>query len=251
MTPAAAAAQFRAMFEVDLRWVLPSLRLPTLVLHRSQFLVGPEHGSYLAEHIPDARFVELPGSDSMISGEAADLVLDVIQEFLTGERPAHVEDRVLATVLFNDIVQSTETTARLGDRRWRALLDEHDRVVGRELNRFAGTLVKTTGDGVLATFDGPARAVRCARAIRDAVAALDLEVRSGLHTGEIELRGSDVAGIAVVIAQRISALAGAGQVLVSNTVKELVFGSELSFAEHGEHQLKGVPGTWRVFAVDG
>lgn len=251
MTPSAAADQYRSMLEVDVRWVLPSIRVPTLVAHRRDFFVGREHGRYLQEHIPGARFVELPGADSLISGQAAGVVLDAIEELVTGQVPRHADSRVLATVLFNDIVGSTEQAARLGDLRWRGLLDEQDAVVRRHLDRFGGTLVKTTGDGSLATFDGPARAVRCAVAIRDDLARIGLDVRSGLHTGEIELRGADVAGIGVVIAQRVSSLAGGGEVLVSSTVKDLVLGSQLGFVDRGEHPLKGVPGPWRLYAVDG
>jgi class 3 adenylate cyclase len=178
-------------------------------------------------------------------------MLDAVEEFLTGQLPAHHSDRVLATVLYTDIVGSTEHAARLGDRRWRDLLATHDAVVRAEVLRFRGALVKTTGDGVLATFDGPGRAIRCSCAIRDSARTLGIDVRAGLHTGEIELIGDDVAGIAVNIGARVLAQAGDGEVLVSSTVKDLVAGSGINFIERGEHTLKGVPGAWRLFAVEG
>jgi class 3 adenylate cyclase/pimeloyl-ACP methyl ester carboxylesterase len=247
MSPAAVAAQYRSMVEVDVRWVLPTLHVPTLVLQRRDFQIGPPHGHYLAEHIPGAKYVELPGSDSMITGD--DVGLDTIQEFLTGTRPGPEPDRVLATVLFTDIVGSTQHLSRIGDREWRTLLNDYDAIVQRELEHFSGRLVKTTGDGSLATFDGPARAIRCACVVRDAARALGVETRSGLHTGEIEHRGDDITGLAVVIGQRVSALGAEREVLVSSTVKDLVVGSGIEFTEHGEHELKGVPGTWRVYGV--
>jgi class 3 adenylate cyclase len=195
--------------------------------------------------------VELPGEDFLFFVGDTGPMLDAIEEFLTGQLPAHHSDRVLATVLFTDIVGSTEQAARLGDRRWRDLLSSHDALVRAEVLRFRGGLVKTTGDGVLATFDGPGRAIRCACAIRDSVRTLGIDLRVGLHTGEIEVIGDDVAGIAVHIGARVSAQADGGEVLVSSTVKDLVAGSGINFIERGEHGLKSVPGPWRLFAAEG
>jgi class 3 adenylate cyclase/alpha-beta hydrolase superfamily lysophospholipase len=234
----------------DLRPLLPSIQAPTLVLYRSgDRFAGRPHAVYLAEHIPGAKLVELPGEDNLMFVGDTGAVVSEIEEFLTGARRPPDTDRVLATVLFTDIVGSTERATTLGDRRWRDLLDSHDWAVRRQLERFGGREVNTSGDGFVATFDGPGRAVQCACAIRDAVKALDLEVRTGLHTGEIERRGDDVAGIAVHLAQRVSALADAGEVLVSRTVTDLVVGSGLRFDDRGEHTLKGVPGTWRLYSV--
>jgi class 3 adenylate cyclase len=234
----------------DVRPALPAIQAPTLVLYRTgdQFLGGP-HAAYLAEHIAGARLVELVGEDNMIFAGDSDADVDQIEEFLTGVAHAAVTDRVLATVLFTDIAASTERAAKLGDRAWRGLLDAHDRVVRRQLERFRGREVNTVGDGFVATFDGPGRAIQCACAIRDAVKALDIEVRVGLHTGEIEMRGDDVAGIAVHMAQRVCALAQPGEVLVSRTVTDLVAGSGLQFEERGEQDLKGIPGTWQLYSV--
>lgn len=232
----------------DVRHVLPTIRVPTLVLqHTDDALVVPEFGRYIAEHVPNAKYVELPGKNMYLIDQAA---VDEISEFITGERAAHApEDRVLATVLFTDIVDSTKRAADIGDAAWRRLLDAHDTVVRSQLSRFRGREVKTVGDGFLATFDGPARALRCAVAIRDAVRALGLEVRAGVHTGECEIRGDDVGGIAVHIGARVSAHASAGEVLVSSTVRDLVVGSGLNFEERGARELKGVPGTWNLYAV--
>jgi class 3 adenylate cyclase len=234
----------------DVRPLLPAIQAPTLVLYRrgDQF-AGKPHAAYLSEHIPGAKLVELPGEDNLIFVGDADADLDEIEEFLTGARHAPATDRVLATVLFTDIVGSTERAGELGDRKWRDLLDAHDRAVRRQLERFRGREVNTAGDGFLATFDGPGRAIECACAIRDAVRALGIEVRVGLHTGEIEIRGDDVAGMAVHIGARVSALAGAGEALVSSTVKDLVVGSRVEFEDRGEHELKGVPGMWKLFSV--
>jgi len=212
-------------------------------------VITAAHGRYLAEHIPGARYVELPGVDNFVWAGDQDATLDEIQDFVTGVRPAPTPRRALATVLFTDIVDSTRRAAELGDRKWRRLLDEHYRVTGRQLDRFDGHQVKTVGDGVLATFDGPARAVRCAAAIRDGVGELGVDMRAGLHTGEIELEADDIAGLAVHIGARISALADAGEILVSSTVKDLVVGSGLEFDDRGTRELKGVPGEWRVFAL--
>jgi class 3 adenylate cyclase len=234
----------------DVRPALSAIQAPTLVLYRSgdQFLGGP-HAAYLAERIAGTKLIELAGEDNMIFAGDSDADLDQIEEFLTGLAHTRVTDRVLATVLFTDIVGSTEQAAKLGDRAWRELLDSHDRVVRRQLERFGGREVKTVGDGFIATFDGPGRAIHSACAIRDAVRALDLEVRAGLHTGEVEIRGDDVAGLAVHLAQRVSALAHPGEVLVSRTVTDLVVGSGIHFEDRGDHQLKGIPGNWTLYSV--
>jgi class 3 adenylate cyclase len=248
--PEAAAAMARMHAQSDVRHVLSALRVPTLVVHRTGDLAFEAAcGRYLAEHIPGAKYVEVPGVDHLPWVGDQDAILDEIEAFLTGVRPALESDRVLATVLFTDIVESTRKAAEVGDRRWRELLDRHDEAVRRELERHRGNEVKTTGDGLLATFDGPARAVRCACAIRDAVRDLGIEVRAGLHTGEIELRGKDVAGVAVAITRRVCDRAEGGQVLVSRTVTDLVAGSGLEFEDRGEHELKGVPGRWQLYAV--
>jgi class 3 adenylate cyclase len=203
----------------------------------------------VAAHIPGATLVELPGIDNLIWAGDQDAMISEIQQFVTGTRPAPEPNRVLATVLFTDIVSSTTRAAALGDSRWQSLLAEHHRLARRELDRFTGHEVKTVGDGLLATFDGPARAIRCAAAIRDAVRELGLELRAGLHTGESEVQADDISGLAVHIGARISALARGGEVLVSGTVKDLVIGSGLVFEDRGDHELAGVPGTWRLFAV--
>jgi class 3 adenylate cyclase/pimeloyl-ACP methyl ester carboxylesterase len=250
-TPGAARDLMRWNAEIDVRAALPAITAPTLVLHRSGDMSAPvEGGRYLAEHIPGARFVELPGDEHYPFIGDVDRVVDEIEEFLTGERPRRPLDRALATVLFTDIVASTERAAALGDRRWHDLLERHDASVRRELQRFGGREVKRTGDGFLATFDGPARGVRCAAAIRDALAEVGVEVRSGLHTGECELFDDDIGGIAVHIAARVNALAGAREVLVSGTVKDLVVGSEIEFSPRGETPLKGIPGRWSLFTVE-
>ena len=234
----------------DVRPALAAIQAPTLVLYRrGDRYTGKPHAVYLAEHIAGAKLVELPGDDNMIFAGDSDTDLDEIEEFLTGTRHAAVTDRVLATVLFTDIVGSTERAVQLGDHAWRGLLDAHDSVVRRLLERFRGREVNTVGDGFVATFDGPGRAIQCACAIRDGVRALGIEVRTGLHTGEIEMRGDDVAGIAVHLAQRVSALADPGEVLVSRTVTDLVAGSGLHFEDRGEHELRGVPGVWQLYAV--
>jgi pimeloyl-ACP methyl ester carboxylesterase len=249
-SPGAVAALTRMNLDLDVRHVLPSIRVPTLVVHRSgDRLLPVENGRYLAANIPGARYVELPGDDHLPFAGDQDAILDEIEEFLTGVRRGPEPDRVLATVLFTDIVGSTEQAARLGDREWRALLDRHHDLVRRELGRWRGHEVDTVGDGFLATFDGPGRAVRCACAIRDGVRSLGLEIRAGLHTGEVELHGTDVTGIAVHIGARVAAFAPAGEVLVSSTVKDLVSGSGIDFEERGAHALKGVPGEWQLFAV--
>jgi pimeloyl-ACP methyl ester carboxylesterase len=238
--------------QVDCREVLPTIQAPTLVLHRGgDQMINIEMGRYLAENIPGARLVELDGDDHFFFTGDADAVIDEIEEFLTGVRPVPPVERVLATVLFTDVVGSTERAADLGDGQWRELLRAHHAQVRRQLERFQGREVKTTGDGFLATFDGPARAIRCATAIRDAVRSLGLEVRAGLHTGEVELSDGDIAGIAVHLGSRVVNTAQPGEVLVSRTVVDLVAGSGLTFADRGEHALKGVPGEWSLFAVEG
>ena len=237
---------------LDIREVLPAIQAPTLVVHRrGDRMINLAMGRYLADHIPGAKLVELDGSDHLFFTGDADAIVDEIQEFLTGVRPQPPVERVLATVLFTDIVGSTERAAELGDEAWLELLRSHDALVRRQLERFQGREVNTMGDGFIATFDGPARAIRCATAIRDAVRAVGLEVRAGLHTGEVELSDGDVAGIAVHLAARVAAAAGAGEVLVSRTVVDLVAGSGLTFAARGRHALKGVPGEWELFAVEG
>ena len=238
--------------QLDIRDVLPAIQVPTLVLHRrADRMVRPEMGRYLADRIPGAKFVELDGADHLFFTGDTDTLLDEIEEFLTGVRPQPSVQRVLATVLFTDIVDSTKRAVELGDERWKELLGRHDVQVRRQLERFHGREVNTTGDGFLARFDGPARAIRCAMAIRDVLRSLGLEVRAGVHTGEVELRDDDISGIAVHIAARVAAAAGPGEVLVSRIVVDLVAGSGLSFAARGEHALKGVAGEWGLFAVEG
>ena len=249
-SPGAAAALLRMNSYIDVRSVLPTIQVPTLVLPRTgDHDVKLEEGRYLAERIPGARFVELPGDDHAIAAGDLDGLADEIEEFLTGTRPVPELDRVLATVLFTDIVGSTERAVELGDRRWRDLLGEHDATVRRELDRFRGREVDTAGDGFLATFDGPARAVRCAMSAGEAIRELGVEIRAGVHTGECEVDGPKVRGIAVHTGARIASLAGAGEGLVSQTVKDLVSGSGLAFEDRGFHELKGVPGEWRIYAA--
>jgi pimeloyl-ACP methyl ester carboxylesterase len=251
-SPAAAAALLRMNTQIDIREVLPTIHVPTLVLHRSNDLETKiEEGRWIAGRIPGAKFVELPGGDHLPWVGDQDSVLDEIEEFLTGARPIPEEDRVLATVLFTDIVGSTENAAKLGDRSWRDLLERHHASVRRELLRWRGREVDTAGDGFLATFDGPARAIRCGLAIASDARSLGLEVRAGVHTGECELLGEKVAGIAVHTGARVAAMAQGGEVLVSQTVKDLVAGSGLELLERGEHEFKGVPGRWRVYAAAG
>lgn len=242
---------FMMYLEVDVRHVLQTIQAPTLVMHaRGDRVVNVRHGRWLAEHIPGAKYVEFPGIDHMVWFTDPEPVLDEIEEFLTGVRPISRAERVLSTVMFTDIVGSTERDAELGDKRWRALLDAHHAATRRELERFRGREVKTTGDGFLATFDGPARAIGCGRAIVEAVRSIGLDLRVGIHSGEVEVIGDDVAGIAVHIASRVGGLASPGEVLVSETVKGLVAGSGIAFSDRGEHRLKGVPDSWRLFSVD-
>jgi class 3 adenylate cyclase len=237
--------------EVDVRAVLPSITVPTLVLHRAgDKFVDRRHSLYLAEHIPGARYVELAGDEAITFGAGTRALFDEIEEFLTGTRHAPDPERILATVMFSDIVDSTRRAVELGDRRWRELLESMEGAIRHELARFRGRAVKTMGDGLLATFDGPARAIRCATAIRDgAREQFGLDLRSGLHTGEVEVMGNDVGGIAVHIGARVRATAAPGEVLVSSTVKDLVVGSGIEFEDRGERELRGVPGQWRLWAV--
>jgi class 3 adenylate cyclase len=247
-SPATARAMARAA-TADVRSMLDGVQAPTLVLHsRANRFVHADHGRYLAEHLPSARFVELPCADHVPWVCDAD-VTGEIEEFLTGTRHSPGGDRLLATVLFTDIVDSTSQAAAMGDQRWREQLDRHDQAIQRQLERFDGNLVKTIGDGALATFEGPARAIHCAIAIRDATGQLGLDVRIGIHTGEVERRGDDVAGLAVHLAQRVQGVAEPGEILVSRTVTDLVVGSGIEFVARGEHELKGMPSPWALFAV--
>jgi len=251
-SPGAALALMRLNTQIDITRVVPAIRVPTLVLHRKDDLCVPlDWSRYLARRIPNAKLVELAGQDHLPVVGDAEALLGEIEEFLTGTRAATETDRVLTTVLFTDIVDSTTRAASLGDRRWRELLDSHDAGVRRELARARGREIKTTGDGFVAAFDGPARAIRCALAISAGARQLGLDVRAGLHTGECEVRGDDLAGIAVHIGARVAEVANAAEVLVSSTVKDLVAGSGLRFADRGTHDLRGVPGEWRLFAVEG
>jgi class 3 adenylate cyclase len=250
--PREAAAQLRNLLSTDVRHVLPLIHCPTLVLNRTGYqLLTMDHARYLAEHIPGARLVELPGRDGVLVTEHASEILDSIEEFLIGVPGGSAPDRVLATVLFTDIVSSTDRAASMGDRRWKAVLEAHDDITRDQVARFQGRFIESTGDGVLATFDRPGRAIRAAGAIRDAIRALGIDIRAGLHAGEIELREGRhrVGGLAVHIAARVTALAAPGEILASSTVKDLVAGSGVEFSDRGVHDLKGVPDGWRVFAV--
>jgi pimeloyl-ACP methyl ester carboxylesterase len=250
MSPGGLRALIDILSEIDVRCALPSITAPTLVLRPRKEAFSVELSRYLAEHIPGARYLEVPGVDHYPWFGDVDALAAEIQEFLTGARSEPEVDRVLATVLFTDIVDSTARAVELGDRGWRELLEKHDALVRRELAQHRGREVDRTGDGFLATFDGPARAIRCAGAVRDAVGQLGLAIRAGLHSGECERLGDRVAGVAVHIGARVLALAGPGEVLVSSTVKDLVAGSSLDFADRGEHRLKGIPGEWRLFAAE-
>ncbi len=251
VTPAMLMQSYLMFLDIDVRAVLPTIDVPTLVLHRrGDQAVNRRGAEWMATQIPGAKYVELAGIDHALFAGDTDAVIDEIEEFLTGARRATEIDRVLATVMFTDIVDSTKRAAAMGDRPWRDLLEACNDAIRRELTRFGGREIKTLGDGMLATFDGPARAIRCALAVTEAVKPLGIEVRVGLHTGEVELVGDDIAGIAVHIAARVGALAETSEVLVSGTVKDLVAGSGIAFSDRGEHALKGVPDTWRLFAVD-
>jgi class 3 adenylate cyclase len=249
MPPQDADWAFRAAFEVDVRHLLGAVRVPTLVVVNAGWF-GYEQSRYVAERIEGARYVELAGADSMFFVGDSGPLLDAIEEFVTGRLPRHEVDRVLATVLFTDVVGSTDQAVGMGDRRWSELLATHDGLTRAELERFRGREIRTTGDGFLAVFDGPGRAVRCACAIRDAVRAIGIAVRVGLHTGEIELHADGIGGIAVHIAQRVQALAEPNEVLVSRTVADLVAGSGIAFADRGTHALRGLPDQWQLFAVE-
>jgi class 3 adenylate cyclase len=247
-TPRAAAVLTRMNGEIDIRHVIPAIRVPSLIMHRSgDKTVSLQAGRFLAENIPGAKYIEYPGEDHLPwTSEFEDVVGD-IEEFLTGTRRAAEADRVLATVMFADIVKSTERAAEIGDRRWKDLLQDFYGVARRNLERYRGRVVDTAGDGLLATFDGPARAVRCAQAINDDAPSLGLAVRSGVHTGEVEIIGEKVGGIAVHIGARVAAEAGPGEVIVSSTVRDLVAGSGIRFEDRGRRSLKGVPGDWQLF----
>ncbi|HUP34150.1 MAG TPA: adenylate/guanylate cyclase domain-containing protein [Candidatus Limnocylindria bacterium] len=252
-SPGSILALMRANYDIDVRHVLPAIQAPTLVLHRvGDRTVPVEAGRYIAEHIRGARYVELPGDDHLLQAfdqETLDRLIDEIEEFITGARSGPEPDRVLVTVMFTDIVSSTERAAAVGDRRWRELLDGYVDIARRQLEQFRGREIDVAGDGLFAVFDGPARAIRCASAIRHAVRQLGLEVRAGLHTGECQVAGSKVSGIAVHTGARIAAAARPQEILVSGTVRDLVAGSGIRFDDRGSHVLKGVPGDWRLFAV--
>jgi class 3 adenylate cyclase len=252
VSPSAARAFLRAMVEADVRRILPLVQTPTLVLHRQDLALIPvEHGRYLAEHIRGAKLVELPGTDVTLVWETPGLALEHIDRFLADAvRRAAAPTRVLSTVLFTDIVASTQQAGRLGDRRWRGLLEVHDELARRLVEEFHGRLVKTTGDGILATFDGPGRAIHCAGALREELGGIGVAIRAGLHTGEVELRGADVGGIGVHIAARVLGVAGPGEILTTRTVHDLVVGSDLVLADRGAQPLKGVEGNWQLFAVE-
>jgi class 3 adenylate cyclase len=250
-SPATAIALNRMNYEIDIRHVLPAVRVPTLVVHSAgDQIADVRMGRYLADQIAGARYVEVPGPDHLPWGSDADAILDEIEEFLTGVRHGPEPDRVLATILFTDIVGATEKAAALGDRRWRHLIAEHHDLVRQQITRFRGREIDTAGDGFFAAFDGPARAVRCALAISHALRPLGVHIRGGLHTGECEVMDSKLSGIAVHIGARVAGLAAPNEVLVSSTVKDLVAGSGLSFQDRGVHSLRGVPGEWRLFAVE-
>jgi class 3 adenylate cyclase len=250
-SPGEAIALLYYVWDLDVRAILSTIRVPTVVIHRrGDRFVPVQHGRYLAEHIPGAALRELDGNDHVPWAGDSESIIGEIEELVTGIRSLPERDRVLATVMFTDIVDSTAHLAAMGDARWRAVLDQHDALVDRALERYRGRKVNPSGDGLLATFDGPARAVRCACAIRDGVEAFGIEVRAGVHTGEVELRGDDVAGVAVHIGARVAAIADRGEVLVTRTVTDLVAGSGLTFADRGKHDLKGLPGTWHIYAVD-
>lgn len=250
-SPRRAALKQRLVFDIDVRDVLPAITVPTLVIHtKHNTFAHPGHARYLLDNIAGSRFVELPGSDhTPYMSEDGEGLMNAVEEFLTGTKSAPATDRSLMTVAFTDIVDSTQRASELGDRRWRGLLEMHESIARREIDLARGRLIKFTGDGLMATFDGPARAVQCVQTIGELLEPLDLPIRAGVHTGEVELIGDDIGGIAVHVAARIAALAGAGEVLTSSTVRDLVAGSGLVFEDRGEQSLKGVPEPWRVFAA--
>ncbi|MBR1279851.1 adenylate/guanylate cyclase domain-containing protein [Bradyrhizobium sp. AUGA SZCCT0283] len=250
-SPSAVVALMRMNSEIDIRPILPSIRVPTFIIHRQgDVRVNVEAGRFMARQIPNAKYLELPGSDHTLWTGETERVLDAVEEFLTGSRSAIESDRVLATVLFTDIVNSTKRAETIGDRAWHDVLDRHNALVRREISRHRGHEVRTMGDGFLATFDGPARSIRCALAINEGVEALGLQVRAGLHTGEVEMADDDLSGIAVHIASRVATMAKPGQVLVSNTVRDLVAGSNIRFHDEGSHSLKGLTESVRLFAAE-
>ena len=250
-SPSAVVALMRMNSEIDIRPILPSIRVPTLIIHRQgDVRVNVEAGRFMARQIPNAKYLELPGSDHTLWTGETERILDEVEEFLTGSRSAIESDRVLATVLFTDIVNSTKRAETIGDRAWHDVLDRHNALVRREISRHRGHEVRTMGDGFLATFDGPARSIRCALAINEGVEALGLQVRAGLHTGEVEMANDDLSGIAVHIASRVATMAKPGQVLVSNTVRDLVAGSNIRFHDEGSHSLKGLTESVRLFAAE-
>jgi len=250
-SPATAVAMARQWFEVDVRSVLPTIQVPTLVMGRATSVIFPvQHTRYLAEHIAGAKYLEFPEADMLYFTGGADQVLDAVEEFVTGMRPLPSPDRFLGTVLFLDVAGSTQLAAEIGDSRFRELIDGFHQLVRRQLDRYQGRLVDTAGDGALALFDSPARAIACAEAVRDGVRALGLQVRAGVHTGEMEHGpGGTIRGIAVHTGARVAALAGPGEIMVSRTIRDLVAGAPIRLDSRGEHQLKGVPGSWEVFAV--
>ena len=252
MAPAAVGAIFRQQYATDVRAVLPVVSAPTLVIHvTGDRFIPVAHGRYLAQHIPNARLVELAGSDHTFinGGDAQRVMTDEVEEFVTGTRANTDHSRMLTTMVFTDVVASTDRVVAVGDRAWGTVLDRHDEAIRRQLDRFSGLQRRNTGDGVLATFDGPARAIRCGSAIRDAARQIGLDVRVGIHTGEVERRGEELAGVAIHLAHRVCETAAPGEVLVSRTVVDLVAGSGLTFADRGEHDLKGIPEPWRLFSV--
>jgi len=249
-SPRAAQRYFQVVIDTDIRDVLPMVRIPTLVVHvKGDRLFPVEQGRYLAREIPGARLVEIDGEDHYYFWENAGRVADELQTFITGRRELQPSDRSFAILLFTDIVGSTRRLAAVGDDAWRLLLERHDSLVGDIVPEYGGRVVKSTGDGMLATFDGPSRAIRCARRLVDALSAEGLEIRAGLHAGEVEWRGEDVAGIAVHIAARVCALAGPAEVLSTSTLRDLTAGSNMTFLDRGQHELHGVPGTWTVLEV--
>jgi class 3 adenylate cyclase len=252
MAPGTVGAIFRQQYATDVRSILPVISTPTLVMHVADNRFIPvTHGRYLAQHIPNARLVEVPGTDHSIlsGGDAPHMMTEEIEEFLTGARPDSRHSRMLTTLVFTDVVGSTDRLVAIGDHAWRTVLDRHDGAIRRQLDRFSGLQRQFTGDGVLATFDGPARAIRCGTAIRDAARQIGLDVRVGIHTGEVERRGTELAGVAIHLAHRVCETAAPGEVLVSRTVVDLVAGSGISFDDRGEHGLKGIPQPWRLFSV--
>jgi class 3 adenylate cyclase/pimeloyl-ACP methyl ester carboxylesterase len=250
VSPGTAAAMRSMMFDVDVRSVLASVRAPTLILHRADDQwIRIDHGRYLAEHIDDSNFLELDGGEDLFFQGNVEQVLDTVGAFVTGSHTQPTADRVLATILFSDLVGSTDMVAHLGDQRWRVLLDDHDAIVARHIAQGNGRLVKTTGDGIVALFDGPGRAIRCAAAMRDELRSIGLRIRTGIHAGEIEVRSDDIGGIAVHIAARVMSAGAADEILVSRTVRDLVTGSGFALVSRGAHVLKGVPDDWDLYEV--